>query len=121
MAAEDRKVVQFLEPSPALPTPIPTPLGLGALDSPQSLFSLSPDPEGSIGKVPYEYFPARPAFLHRSSTPLKTISSLNELAKVGVATKRSPVLLLVEDNEINMRVCYSLDLYGGVVSNSSAP
>lgn len=78
------------------------------LDSPQSLFSLSPDPEGSIGKLPSEYFPVRPSFLHRSSTAFKTISSLNALAKEGVV-KRSPVLLLVEDNEINMRVCYGDD------------
>jgi hypothetical protein len=92
-------VQPFSEPSPPLPTP------LGGLDSPQSLFALSPEAGTySENKLQYEYFPARPGLPHRSSTSVKTISSLNSLAQAKIV-KSTPVLLLVEDNEINMRVC----------------
>jgi hypothetical protein len=92
----------FSEPSP--PPPLPTPHGI------QSLFTLSPDLDNNDDRPLYEYFPAKPGLPHSSSTSFKTISSLNSLAAGMKVTKLKPILLLVEDNEINMRVRCDLDV-----------
>ena len=75
------------------------------LDSPQSLFRVSPD--SSFHPVELhlrdEYFPIDTTF------PLEKPATANEnLALATCAnktTKRKPMLLLVEDNHINMKVC----------------
>jgi hypothetical protein len=69
--------------------------------SPQSLFRASPDslfhPVEILSRV--ENFPISPGF------PFENPSRANKsLVDANKAIKRKPVLLLVEDNEINLKV-----------------
>ena len=69
--------------------------------SPQSLVGVSPDslfhPVEILSRV--ENFPISP-----SLTPENPSSVSESSADANKATKRKPVLLLVEDNEINLKV-----------------
>lgn len=71
------------------------------LASPQSLFSVSPDsfPHPVEIHSRAEIFPISPGF--PPGTPSRASESS---ADANNATKRKPVLLLVEDNEINLKV-----------------
>jgi hypothetical protein len=102
-SAGELKVEPFSCPSPPLTTP------LGVLASPQSLFNLSPEPDNREDRLGYEYFPTRPGLPDRSSS-FKMIKSLDSLDAGLRGFKPKPILLLVEDNEINMRVCCNFDV-----------
>lgn len=103
------KVEPFCRPSPPLTTP------LGGLGSPQSLFNLSPESDNCEDKPTYEYFPTRPVLPDRSSASSKTIRPVDSLDAGLKVIKTKPILLLVEDNEINMRVCCNFDVHLGKI------
>ena len=80
-----------------------SPLGASTagLASPQSLFRVSPDssfhPVEILSQV--KNFPTSPGF-----PPGNPSRASESSADANKATKRKPVLLLVEDNEINLKV-----------------
>ena len=79
--------------------------------SPQSLFRKSPEEYmARMGQVSDDYFPVTPppppppSDLEGSPTTESTIGSVT-MPNTAAAEKQKPLLLLVEDNEINLQVC----------------
>lgn len=83
-----------------------SPLGATYKDlvSPQSLFKVSPDSSLYRGEqhLREEYFPSSAASPPR--TPFRASESLALAADANKAERQKPVLLLVEDNEINLKL-----------------
>jgi hypothetical protein len=79
--------------------------------SPQSLFIGSPSPLAAAGNVPdsraqEEYFPITASLIpNDTSRPsLASVAGSESTSSTIIPAKRRPVLLLVEDNKINLRV-----------------
>jgi hypothetical protein len=91
--------------------PLAHPIFPGFLASPQSLFTLSPrSPQSNGGgqKLQKEYFPTRPAMSQRATSSFRPPRPLKLETTILKTGKVKPVLLLVEDNAINMRVRHQL-------------
>jgi len=84
-------------------TPLATPME--GLDSPQSLFAQSPRSPESRSQT--EYFPiaatlsSRPVIRPSQSLHLAAVNSVTDFS---ASARAKPILLLVEDNNINMRL-----------------